>query len=397
MRNLPVFTEHLIQRTVMRVTRSEHLPNEWDPSLHFLIPVESRSEFDSIKRIAQGGITNIALALTSGDIELSSIGGSMPVVNLNRLSDIEPGDVVAVSPTDRTLHVLLRASDTHHALFLTNRCNNNCLMCSQPPTRHDDSWLVEETLCAIRHIKNAPARLGLTGGEPLLLGENLRKIFDTIGVFCPDTIVEVLTNGRLLSDPAVVAYLMDELQTSVSWFVPLYGHADFLHDFIVQTPGAFDETLSGLLALQSYGQPIQLRIVLIEPILTVLPQLCEFIGKNLPFVREVALMGCEPTGFALANQAQCEVDLAHWQPMLEQSIRVLNRHAIPAILMNIPLCTVSPALWPLATKSISDWKHTFAEECGPCSQKDNCCGLFAWYDQFQRPAPITLLAEETTS
>ncbi|MEW8333806.1 MAG: hypothetical protein AB2692_22940, partial [Candidatus Thiodiazotropha sp.] len=87
--------------------------------------------------------------------------------------------------------------------------------------------------------------------------------------------------------------------------VSLYGHADFLHDFVVQANGAFNETLNGLLNLKARGQSIQLRIVLIRPVLNLLPALCDFIGNNLPFVTEVALMGCEPTGFALANAELC--------------------------------------------------------------------------------------------
>ncbi|MDQ8035569.1 MAG: His-Xaa-Ser system radical SAM maturase HxsC, partial [Bordetella sp.] len=199
------------------------------------------------------------------------------------------------------------------------------------------------------------------------------------------------TNGRLFADARIVAQVLGELAVPVRWLVPLYGHADFVHDFVVQARGAFDETLAGLLALQAHGQEIQLRIVLIEPVLQVLPQLAGFIGRNLPFVREVALMGCEPIGFALANRELCEVDLTEWSGALEQAARVLRRHAILHLLMNVPLCALPRPLWPLARQSISDWKNVYAAECEGCTAKKDCSGLFAWHEKGWKPAPLSAI------
>ena len=397
MRSLTISTVRITQRTVMRVTQLENLANEWAPSLHFLVPVASRPKFDEIARMTSGGLSNITVALPTEIKTMRSRMGAIPMIRLDKPEELQPGDVVAVNPAHHSLQVLLRESDTHHALFLTNRCNNNCMMCSQPPTRQDDSWLLEEALSAIRHVRHAPARLGLTGGEPLLYGEDLRKVFDAVAEYLPGTQIELLTNGRQLSDPAVSASLLNGLRTPISWFVPLYGHADFLHDFVVQMHGAFDETLSGLLCLQAYRQPIQLRVVLIEPVLKVLPQLCAFIGRNFPSVRELALMGCEPVGFALANRTQCEVNLTHWASTLEHSVHLLDQHAIPVLLMNIPHCALPKALWSRATQSISDWKQTYAHECATCAQKKHCCGLFSWHKKSWGSAPIASIKEEIAS
>jgi His-Xaa-Ser system radical SAM maturase HxsC len=177
--------------------------------------------------------------------------------------------------------------------------------------------------------------------------------------------------------------------------VPLYGHADFLHDFVVQSPGAFDETLEGLLALQSMHQPIQLRIVLIQPVLDVLDELCRFIGQNLPFVECVALMACEPTGFALANRDLCELDLFDAGPMLEKASRVLDRYQVPHVFMNAPLCALPSRLWARATRSISDWKNTYADACAKCLVRDRCCGLFAWHEKNWKPTKLKPIEEAT--
>jgi hypothetical protein len=151
----------------------------------------------------------------------------------------------------------------------------------------------------------------------------------------------------------------------------------------VQSPGAFDETLDGMLTLQAYRQSIQLRIVLIQPVIDVLDELCRFIGKNLPFVDCVALMACEPTGFALANRELCELDLVSQQLVLERAARALKRYHIPFVFMNTPLCALPEHLWSHASKSISDWKNVYADECETCAVRERCCGLFAWHDNWK--------------
>ena len=367
MRRVAVVLPPSCEAQVHQVVRYDDIAQHWTPDLRFMALVLSPEEKNRVEALRRSGLSNVVWVESS---------------------DLEPGDVVVPRLDKSEVTVLLRASDQHHALFMTNRCNSYCLMCSQPPTPGDDSWLIQEALDAVQHLSWTPDTLGLTGGEPLLLGAGLRNVLDVVGQRFPGTCVEVLTNGRLFSHRRIANQILDGLTTRVRWLVPLYGHANFVHDFVVQAQGAFDETLAGLLALQEHRQEIQLRTVLIEPVLQVLPELAGFVGRNLPFVRQFALMGCEPIGFALANRDQCEVNLADWDATLHQASRVLNRHAIPHLFMNTPLCALRPTLWPLAHRSISDWKNTFAAECSTCAVRMDCTGLFAWHEKGWKPAPL---------
>ena len=56
---------------------------------------------------------------------------------------LDDGDVIGLGGDGR-VRSLYRASSNHNSLLLTEQCNNYCLMCSQPPKRIDDSWLLEE-------------------------------------------------------------------------------------------------------------------------------------------------------------------------------------------------------------------------------------------------------------
>jgi His-Xaa-Ser system radical SAM maturase HxsC len=360
---------------VARIVGAQRLPAEWSPDLSFLVLARTEQEEEPAQRLTRSDAGNIGWIASD---------------------ELAEGDVVSFVPDRGEAIVHYREADRHHALFLTNRCNSYCVMCSQPPTPQDDSWLVEEAGEVVRHMRASPATLGLTGGEPLLLGASLRGLLDQIHRYHPQTTVEVLTNGRLLADPVFTRELLEGLPAPVSWLVPLYGHADFVHDFVVQRPGAFDQTIGGLLCLQEHRQPVQLRVVLIEPVLRVLPELCAFIGRNLPFVREVALMAAEPIGFALANRELCQVDLAEWSSGLEQATRILRRHGVPYLLMNTPLCALPRPLWPDVHKSISDWKNVYSAECDRCAAKDRCPGLFAWHERGWKPTTIRAIEETAT-
>ncbi len=371
-------------RTVLRVAEIGVVAGEWEPTVRFLVRVESQDELEKLASIATAGMKNLAVLTREPRVFESS---NLPSV-LEAGTSLEAGDVVAVTPNRRHVQVLFRESDTHHTVFLTNRCNSYCIMCSQPPTSHDDAWLVDEAVEVAAHMRISPRNIGFTGGEPLLLGGHLRKVLDAFARYHPGIEMDMLSNGRLLSHRDVARAVLDGMDHVVTWMIPLYGHADFLHDFIVQTPGAFDQTIEGLLALRAHRQSIQLRTVLIEPVLEVLLEFCEFVGRNLPFVREVALMGCEPTGFALANREMCEVDVRDWSATLEEAVRRLRRAGLVPVLMNTPLCGIPQSLWPYAHQSISDWKRVFAPECDDCAVRNRCSGLFAWYEKGWRPTTL---------
>jgi His-Xaa-Ser system radical SAM maturase HxsC len=361
------------ERTVLQSVSLGQLTPRWSPDLRYLVTVSSVVERTQFSRLLNAGVNNLAMLITQSQLLLE---GS-PYVVAPEDAIIE-GDVVASVSQRKRIQVLDRPSDEHHTVFLTNRCNSNCLMCSQPPTRQNDDWLIDEAKMIAAHMSVSPEIIGFTGGEPLLLGTRLVEVLHHFHQFHPKSHFEVLTNGRLLGNDGQARALLEGLTHQVTWMVPLYGHADFLHDFVVQANGAFEETLNGLLNLQAYGQSIQLRIVLIRPVLNVLPALCDFIGNNLPFVTEVALMGCEPTGFALANTELCQVNIFDWWDQLQEGVDCLHRQDVPLILMNLPYCALPRRLWPLAAQSISDWKLSYVAECEGCECRDRCSGLFKW-------------------
>lgn len=116
--------------------------------------------------------------------------------------------------------------------------------------------------------------------------------------------------------------------------------------------------------------------------------LCNYIRSNLPFINEVAFIGCEPIGFALANKELSQVDIKDWWVQLESAVDILIESKIRFIFMNIPLCCLPEKLWEFAAQSISDWKNTYDPVCQECDLKEKCCGLFSWYKKGWMPSTI---------
>lgn len=290
-------------------------------------------------------------------------------------SYLDDGDVVAVSHGH--LRALFRASSQHNSLLLTEQCNNYCLMCSQPPKRIDDRWLLDEALQAIRLIPRQARSLGITGGEPTLFGEGFVELLRRAKNWLPHTALHVLSNGRSFADEAFARRYAAVDHPDLMVGIPVYSADAARHDYVVQAQGAFDETIRGILNLKRLQQKVEVRVVIHQQTCEGLPRLAEFIARNLLFVDHVALMGLEMTGFTRANLDALWVDPIDYKDQLSEAVKVLAAYGIPTSVYNHPLCLVNRDVEPWYVKSISDWKNEYAPECAPCARKQECGGFFS--------------------
>ena len=292
-------------------------------------------------------------------------------------ADVQPGDVLDIQPGRKRVPVLYRPGDRGNVLFTTERCNNFCLMCSQPPRDIDDAWRIEHLLRLIDLIDADEPSLGISGGEPTLLGPGLRRIIAQCAQVLPRTRLHVLTNGRRFAEAHFAAQFAGA-HHELTWAVPLYGDTYRLHDYVVQAPGAFAETVRGLYALHEAGQKIEIRVVLVRPVVERLSAIARFIQRNLPFVSHVALMGTEPIGFAKAHHESVWIDPADMAPALLGAVDHLAAHGLAVSLYNLPLCALPRSLWRYAQPAISDWKQNYLPACEGCAVRSRCGGFFQW-------------------
>ena len=118
------------------------------------------------------------------------------IVLPEELGYLKAGDCVSISSDGLRLRVLWRLSSTQNFLFLTERCNHFCIMCSQPPRDIDDSQHLRDARELLELLPATTSQLGITGGEPTLYGLELIDLLARAKDLLPSAGVHLLTNGR---------------------------------------------------------------------------------------------------------------------------------------------------------------------------------------------------------
>lgn len=308
------------------------------------------------------------------------IGGNRRDGEIHLSEDFEylgNGDIVRIDSRTGQFQVMYRRNSPHNILFVTERCNSRCLMCSQPPRDVDDGYLVDEIIEAIPLMSKETRELCITGGEPTLLQHRLIEIIEASKFWLPDTGLHMLSNGRMFSYLKLSEAIAGIEHRDLMIGIPLYADVADRHDFVVQAKGAFDQTIRGILNLARLKQKIEIRVVIHKQTASRLPQIARFIRKNLPFVQHVTFMGLEMTGYTKSNLEALWIDPVDYQSNLSDAIEELLPSKIRTSIYNHQLCLLPRRLWPFAVKSISDWKNIYMSECAACTAKEKCGGFFA--------------------
>ena len=265
-----------------------------------------------------------------------------------------------------------------NVLFVTDQCNNHCVMCCQPPKmKNDFDYHFKKNVSLIKSAPKATKVVCVTGGEPTLAGDRLFKLIKIVRENLPETDIQILSNGRIFANHETAHLLKEVGGDRVFVGVPL--HSDYAgdHDRIAGCKGAYKETMLGLYNLGDEGIPVELRIVINKMNYWRLFQMAEFIFKNLYFVAWTAWMAMEDTGYATKNTKHIWIEPLEYIPQLCKAISYLDEWNIPSSIFNIPLCLLPQEYHHFAVQSISDWKTKYLDICDNCALKEQCSGLFA--------------------
>ncbi len=356
-------TPHLIDQFI--VTRVTRAIDSADKKGYALICEDAVPDID---------LSNFSAFMTNLPIEERI---DMPsVYSVGTFDHLLDDDIVLIS-SDGNINTLYRVNSFQNFLLITERCNSNCLMCSQPPRDRDDSYLMEIYRKLIPMIPKDCQEIGLTGGEPTLLGEKFFALLDDLQSHLPDTDLHCLTNGRSFAWKNIADRLGEMNYRKLMLGIPLYSDHYQQHDFIVQARDAFDQTMAGLYNLAVHGQRIEIRIVLHKQTIPRLVRLAKFIYRNLPFVEHVTFMGLEHQGYTPHNISKLWIDPVHYMNELREAVYYLHEMGMNVSIYNSQLCLMPEELWLFNRRSISDWKNIYLKECGGCAAIEKCGGLFA--------------------
>lgn len=290
-------------------------------------------------------------------------------------SDVD-GDVVLMQPDVQRVERLLRAGSPHNTLLVTERCDQLCVMCSQPPKKtHIDRFALLEEACL---LAEPGIVIGISGGEPTLYKEQLFGMIERVLEARDDLEFHILSNAQHF-EQGDVERLRDPRFRRVVWGVPLYASDAVLHDEIVGKQGAFARLEESLAWLMLSGARVELRTVLVSSNLNALPALTRYVTRRLRFIDAWSIMQLENIGFARNRWGNLYVDHSKDFAAIADALTAATLHGVPVRLFNFPRCTVPEPFRHLAAASISDWKRKYVAACGPCTERDACTGFFEWH------------------
>ena len=296
-----------------------------------------------------------------------------PYCIINSVESFNEGDVVVINKNGEIIFVY-EINSNHNALMATERCNHRCIMCPQPPILQEKDK-TSFNLQLISLFDKNTQEIGITGGEPTLIGDNLFTLINHIKKELPQTAISILSNGVKFADKEYAMKLAKCRHQDLQIDIPLFSDIAEEHNRIVGAK-TFYKTVQGLYNLALFRQRIGLRIVVHKQTYKRLPQFADFIYHNFPFVAQVVFMQMETTGLAKENFEELWIDPYDYNNELREAVLLLADRGMKPYIYNAQLCVLPEDIRCYAQQSISDWKDIYIEECDGCVLKGQCAGFF---------------------
>lgn len=292
------------------------------------------------------------------------------------LSDLDFYEVWIIFPNNQRINRFFRPSANSNTILLTERCDQYCTMCSQPP-KSKDYLHFELYLSGLALIEDTTV-IGISGGEPTLYKSKLFDFITKSIALKPNIKFHILTNGQHFSE--LDSAMLERLRNHVLWAVPIYSHRRDEHDKIVGKKGAFTALLENLAILAKASARVELRTVVLRENIFNLSGLALFISTIFPWVESWSIMQLEKIGFAKIDWELKFFDTSADFTSVGAALDVCIARDVNAKLFNFPRCSVPHKYRQKAVASISDWKVKYLDACTDCSEKKFCAGVFEWYD-----------------
>ncbi len=272
-------------------------------------------------------------------------------------------------------------------LCVWDRCNNNCLMCTNPDRPwpawdgsfdYDFKTIIGRLEKNKEKIKTAES-VYLTGGEPTLHPRFL-DILKYLAKNFPGQHLKLLTNGRRFaySDFAKeVLAITDNMEIDVS----LCGPNSKVHDSVTRARGSFEQAIKGLKNLlknKSNGQAIGIRTVLNKITYQHIPQTLRLLKREAGDLDRVIVIFMEFEAQAIKNIDSVKINYAQVRPYINQTIPIL-RDFKEIRFYHFPLCVVDKEIWPYVWRTLPSKEIDFVEACKRCGYKDLCLGVHKGY------------------
>lgn len=299
---------------------------------------------------------------------------------------IKPGDILTINE-DGSASVWYSGNEKEIDIFVTNKCNSNCIMCPLAESIRKKNRVGYEALLKeyIEALPDDIEYINITGGEPTLPQNFFLEVMSMIRNKYQYSDFQLLTNGRSSSDKYFLKRMLDVCPNGIRFAIPIHASNEIIHDEISRSEGSFKQTDVGIKNLLSEKQKVEVRIVVSKKNVEYLSETAKYIAQNYKGLFCVNFMGMEMMGNAAINKDDLWIDYSDAFEKAREAIDILVDAGIDVQLYNFPLCSVQRGYWHIAVISITEYKIRFMEECENCSVKDICGGFFYSTKQIMKP------------
>jgi len=274
-------------------------------------------------------------------------------------------------------------------LSIYNKCNNNCVICTNP----DKFWQMKKKF-SLSHllgrinrfykgekefVDNNVASFSISGGEPTL-SPHLVAVVKKINILSPKTKIICLSNGRMFS---YVDYTKNFLGTceNLELIISVHGHNSKIHDKITRNPGSFSQTQKGIeniLRFKKITQSLEIRVVIHRLNYRFLVEIIKFIKSYFPGTTRLVLVFFEIEGQAVKNLQRIKLTYSQLLPYLDKVYSFIK--VFPEVrFYHFPLCVVPPKFYPYVWRTLPRYEVNFLKNCRSCSIKEFCLGIHNGY------------------
>lgn len=339
------------------------------------ITIEGKNIFSRENYIlVQQGLNSCPSGYVSAITNITDLNGKYPIVGGVDVEEFHEGDVVTINNKGE-ITFLYEIGSTSNAVFATGKCNHRCIMCPQPPVIQEED-MTPFNMKLISLFDRNTQEVGITGGEPTMIGDKLFDLIKQIKKYTPKAAISILSNGVKFADRDYAMKLALCNCCDLQIDVPIFSDIAELHNEIVGAQ-TFYKTVQGLYNLALFGIRIGIRIVVHRKTYKRLPQLADYIYHNFPFVCNVAFMQMETIGMAEENINDLWIDPYDYNQQLVEAVNILRSRGLHASVYNAQLCVLPESIREIAVQSISEWKDIYLEECDGCKLIGQCGGFFA--------------------
>lgn len=296
------------------------------------------------------------------------------------------GDILSISSSGNV--TLLHSGASREVdIFVTNRCNSNCIMCplSDYERRRNLGDQIQWLKQYIEVLPEDIDYINITGGEPTLAKRDFIDILNLLYNKFQYAGFQILTNGRSAADLQFLKEVLQYCPNGIRFAIPIHAANAKVHDMITRAKGSFVQTDRGIRNLLMQKQKIEIRIVVSKLNISYMEETANYIVRNYKHVFCVNFVAMEMMGNAAQNREEIWIDYAEAFQNCKSAIDILVKNGIDVQLYNFPLCAVDSGYRKIVAKSITDHKIRYMNECNNCAVRQICGGFFFSTKQIMKP------------